>query len=292
MPELPEVQTIVNDLNKKIIGKTIIGFWSDWSRRVKPDLAKFKALALKAKIIKISRKGKQIILELDNNCSILIHLKIAGHLLYKPLSKQNISVQRKNPNKKNGQHIHHIFYFTDKSELGFLDIRKFGWLKIVKTKDVQMVPEISRLGIDALDPKLTFKEFNELCDKKGKSKIGTTLLDQKWITGIGNIYRNEILFNAKIHPLQTLENLTEVERKRIYKSMRAILKKAIQARGTTDADYRDTAGKKGGYQKFLKVYRKTGQPCYRCKGIIKKIKLGQRSVFFCPKCQKLKTIVN
>jgi len=290
MPELPEVQTIINDLNKKIIGKTIIGFWSDWKKRVRPSLTKFKVAILKAKIVKINRIGKHIVLDLNNNYSVLIHLKMAGYLLYEePL---DTLAHDKYPDKKIRQYVHHIFYFTDKSKLKFSDTRKFGWLKAIKTKDIQNTPEISQLGIGALDSKLTFKKFNALCDRKRKSKIGVALLDQKWIAGIGNIYRSEILFDAKIHPARTLDNLTKTERRKIYKSMRQILNKAIKMRGTSDVDYRDTAGQKGGYQKLLKVYRKTDQSCSYCKGKIKRIKLGQRSAFFCPKCQKLKTTTN
>ena len=146
--------------------------------------------------------------------------------------------------------------------------------------------EIALLGIDALDSKLTFKKFNELLEKKVNSKIGILLLDQHWVAGIGNIYRSEILFDARVHPERIVGDLNLSERKKIYLAMRKILRKAVRLRGTSDVDYRDTDGKKGTFQNFLKVYRRTGEKCIGCDGFVKTFKIGQRSVFLCLNCQK------
>ena len=146
--------------------------------------------------------------------------------------------------------------------------------------------EIQNLGIDALSPAFTLKKLKEILDKKQKSVIGTLLLDQHLIAGIGNIYRSEILFSAGVNPKRKTATLKEEEIKKIFKYTKSILKKAVKMRGTTDSDYRDTEGKPVGFQKVLNVYRREGENCKKCKGKVTREKLGQRSIFFCPKCQK------
>ncbi len=284
MPELPEVQTIVSDLDKKVVGLTIVGFGSVWKKSVRPSLAKFKKGIIGEKVVALRRVGKHIILDLDSGSSIVIHLKMTGHLLFK--SKKLRSSASKFFGERVNGYVRHWFEFDDNSRLEFSDMRKFGWLALVKTSEVEKMKEISQLGIDALSVDLNFKRFDELLGLKPKSKIGILLLDQKWVAGIGNIYRSEILFEAGINPEKLVKDLKIGERKKIYQEMRRILRKAIKLRGTSDSDYRDTDGQKGSFQNFLKVYRKNGELCPNCEGKIKRFKLGQRSVFWCPKCQK------
>ena len=291
MPELPEVQTVVNDLEKKVIGRIISDFGSEWKKQVRPSFAAFKRGVIGKKIIGSRRIGKHIILDLSSACqqadsgsSIVIHLKMTGHLLLKIKSLR--PWRSKYFDERVNGYVRHWFEFSDGSRLEFSDMRKFGWVALVKTDKVEEMKEISLLGIDALDAGLTFEKFEKLLEKKKKSKIGIVLLDQKWIAGIGNIYRSEILFDAQIHPEKLVESLNKSERKKLYLSMRKILRKAVRLRGTSDVDYRDTDGKKGAFQNFLKVYRRTGEKCIGCTGKVQVIKIGQRSAFFCSKCQK------
>lgn len=284
MPELPEVQTVVSDLEKKVLGKVIVDFQSGWKKQVRPTFAKFKKGVLGKKIISSRRIGKHIILDLSSGDSIVIHLKMTGHLLFKDKTLGARSAKYFE-DRVNG-YVRHCFEFGGGSRLEFSDMRKFGWLALVKTDEVEKTKEIYSLGMDALDKKLDFKKFSELLDKKPNAKIGILLLDQKWIAGIGNIYRSEILFDAKVHPEKLVKDLNLVERKKIYKAMREILRKAVKLRGTSDVDYRDTAGKKGSFQNFLKVYGREALDCVGCRGKVVKKKIGQRSVFFCPLCQK------
>ncbi len=298
MPELPEVQTIVNDLEKKVVGKTISDFDSEWKRRVRPSFVGFKKGAIRKKIIGSRRIGKHIVLDLSYSFkfnsarsavtgdSIVIHLKMTGHLLLKPIRNRITKDVKKTFEERVNGYVRHWFEFEDGSRLEFSDMRKFGWVALVKTSEVENMKEISALGIDALDSKLDFKKFNQLLDKKSNSKIGILLLDQHWIAGIGNIYRSEILFDARIYPERLVKDLSLNERKKIYNSTRKILKKAVKLRGTSDVDYRDTDGKKGTFQNFLKVYRRTKEKCIGCGGKVKTFKMGQRSVFFCSGCQK------
>ncbi|MCK4386819.1 MAG: DNA-formamidopyrimidine glycosylase [Candidatus Pacebacteria bacterium] len=289
MPELPEVQTIANDLEKKIVGKTIIGFWSDYKKAVRPSFAKFRRGVTGRKIIGIERYGKMLVLNLSagryglgGDYSIVIHLKMIGHLLFKELGRETSKFFE----EKINQYIHHIIYFKNGDTLAVSDLRKFAWLRLAETTKVGKMKEIVSLGIDALGADLSFKRFEKLLEKRQNSKIGTALLDQKWLAGVGNIYRSEILFEAKLHPERIIKRLTVGERKKLHQALRTILKKAVKMRGTSTIDYRDTAGKKGRFQNALRAYGREGEKCLKCGTKIEKIKLAQRSVFFCPKCQK------
>ncbi|MBU4536496.1 DNA-formamidopyrimidine glycosylase [Patescibacteria group bacterium] len=284
MPELPEVQTVVSDLEKKVVGKTMSDFGSEWKRRVRPSFVKFKKGIIGKKIIGSRRIGKHIVLDLLSGNSIVIHLKMTGHLLLKTKSLGR-ATSKYFKDRVNG-YVRHWFEFKDGSRLEFSDMRKFGWVFLVETSEVENIKEISVLGIDALDPRLKLQKFGKLLDNKPKSKIGILLLDQHWIAGIGNLYRSEILFDAGVHPERLVGDLNLNEQKKIYFAMRKILRKAIKLRGTSDVDYRDTDGKKGTFQNFLKVYRRTGEKCIGCGGRVKTFKMGQRSVFYCEECQK------
>ncbi|MCX6800223.1 MAG: DNA-formamidopyrimidine glycosylase [Candidatus Falkowbacteria bacterium] len=283
MPELPEVQTVISDLNQKIIGKQIVDFWSLWENGIKLPLDQFKKNMVGARIILNERIGKHIIVHLDNNYSIVMHLKMTGHLLLKESNDNNIYF-----NDRVNQYVRHIFYLLDtesqtKFSLEFSDLRKFGWINLVETDAVRNLTSIQKLGTDALVQDLN--KFLILCDRSNKSKIGIFLLDQAKISGIGNIYRSEILYEASIYPLRLVSDLNKEEKEVIFRAIKKVLNLAIELRGTSDSDYRDTAGMLGGFQKVLKVYRRENKPCLNCGLLIKRFKLAQRSVFYCEKCQ-------
>ncbi len=278
MPELPEVETIVTDLNKKIKDYVIIQFWSNWEKGLKLPLKKFQNKIKNTKVLNTKRTGKHILINLNNNHTIVIHLKMTGHLLLDN-NKSNSLL-----NEKVNGYIHHIFYFKNGNSLKFSDLRKFGWINLVSTSKIHDLPSIKKLGLDALN--ITFNQFKDALHKAPKTKIGTFLLLQEAISGIGNIYRSEILYEAKINPFMLNTNLNNAQIKKIWNSTKKILTKAIRSRGTSDSDYRDTNGKTGKFQKILKVYRKENKPCQECKTIILRKKLAGRSAFYCPKCQK------
>lgn len=321
MPELPEVQTVVDDLNRKIKGDTIVDFWSDWPRAIKGKTAEaFQREIKNRKILGARRMGKNIFLDLSGGKTLYIHLKMTGHLLIKAqISKSKFQIKSKaqNPKLKTqdyfsdkvNQYIHHIFYLMQKSKsknqndnaklkikekynktLEFSDVRKFAKIVLDDTESINNLPEIKKLGVDAMSEKFTLAKFQEIL--KGKSAnwrnkaVGAVLMEQELIAGIGNIYRSEILFAAGILPTRKIKSLQEAEVKKIYQNIQKVLTKAIELRGTSDSDYRDTAGAPGGFQKVLQVYRRVGQKCRKCDIIIKRMTLGQRSVFFCPRCQK------
>ncbi|OGY57191.1 MAG: DNA-formamidopyrimidine glycosylase [Candidatus Colwellbacteria bacterium RBG_13_48_8] len=294
MPELPEVQTIVNGLNRKVRGRRITGFWTDWPRLIKlPTPACFRRKIKGARIKDVRRKGKNILINLDRDYSLLIHQKMTGHLMVGRWSLITGKGGRKVKSLTAGpsqdpvnQFIHALFYLDNGKMIALSDMRKFARLALGKRAEVMNLPNIVSLGPDALDPDLNLQEFKNLVTKKDKA-IKTVLMDQSVVAGIGNIYADDILWEARIHPLKKASSLSKEKLKILFIKMRTVLKRAINLRGTSVGDYRDTAGRPGGYQRVISVYQKTGKPCRRCGTPIKRIKINQRSAHFCPNCQKL-----
>ncbi len=285
MPELPEVQTIIDDLNRKIKGDAITGFWSDFGKAIKgKSIEKFEKEIKGRRILGSRRIGKNIFIDLSGEKTLYIHLKMTGHLLVKDKlltkGKEDFFSERVN------QYIHHIFYLGKNKTLEFSDLRKFGKIIFDDTKKINDLKEIKHLGIDAMDKRFNFKKFEEILERKKKTQIGLLLMDQGLISGIGNIYRSEILFESGILPQRKAGDLAAEEKKAIFKSIKKVLEKAIKYRGTSDSDYRDTSGAPGGFQKVMQVYNREKQKCRKCGTIIVRKKFGQRSVFFCPVCQK------
>lgn len=282
MPELPEVQTVVTQLGRKIVGKTFSGFWSDWERRVSPSSAELAREIRGAIVLGTRRFGKHIVIDLDNRYSLVIHLKMTGHLLYK--TEANRESRAFTEDRYNG-YIRHMFSFVDGSTLEFSDLRKFGWVMLMQTTEVEQLSSIATLGIDALSPKLTLEMLAELIRKREHRMIGEILLDQSLIAGIGNIYRSEALFLAGVRPSRLGGELDVSETGKLTKAIRRVLRQASRLGGMSDGDFRDTDGLPGRFEKNLFVYGRTGQPCKKCDTIIQRIKIGQRSAFFCPDCQ-------
>jgi formamidopyrimidine-DNA glycosylase len=289
MPELPEVQTVVSDLNKKIKDYRIVGFWSDWPKAIKNlSLKRFTKDISGRKIIAARRIGKNIFIDLSGGKTLYLHLKMTGHLLIKSQA-ESCKTEGYFADRVN-QYIRHSWKLKDEKgkivDLDFSDVRKFAKIVLVDTDKVAELKEIKALGIDAMDPKFTLKKFQAILTKREHRPIGTILMEQDLIAGIGNIYRSEILFAAGVDPQKKAVKLTQAEIKKLFEVIRKILKKAIEMRGTSDSDYRDTSGAPGGFQKVLRVYRRAGQKCFQCATILERKKIGQRSVFFCPSCQK------
>ncbi len=285
MPELPEVQTIIDDLNKKIKGEIIADFWSDWKKSLKAiSPEQFRRAVKNKKILRARRKGKNIFIDLSGGKTIYLHLKMTGHLLVKPAGKIS-DLEKKYFAEKVNQYIHHIFYFRSGKIMTFSDLRKFGKIILVPTSQAEDLPEIKNLGEDVLSPSFTLEKFKNLLAKKRKLSLVVFLADQQILSGIGNIYRSEILFEAGVLPWRKAGELEEEEIGDVYRAIGKILKKAIRLRGTSDSDYRDTSGTPGKFQNVLRVYRREGEKCLVCKKEIRRVKIGARSVFYCPRCQ-------
>ncbi len=282
MPELPEVQTVVTQLGQKVVGKKISDFWSGWPKKVMPSRKDFSKGVIGGTIVSTHRHGKHIEMVLDNGYSIVVHLKMTGHFLYKTPKTKNDPIFTED--KVNG-YIHHILTFTDKTTLEFSDMRKFGWLALVPTEKVEALTGIASLGVDALSPKFNTQSFAAILEKRKHKKIGPILLEQELIAGIGNIYRSEALFLAGILPMRKVEDVTPEERSKLVAAIKKVLREAVKLQGTTDGDFRDLEGQPGKFKRALNVYRRTGEPCKKCGTIILRDKMLQRSIFYCTTCQ-------
>ncbi|XOA42679.1 MAG: DNA-formamidopyrimidine glycosylase [Candidatus Nealsonbacteria bacterium] len=292
MPELPEVETTVRGLKSKILGRKIKDVWIDFEKMVKKpkNFKEFKR-KLKGKEIKnIKRRGKNILINLSNNKILLIHQKMTGHLLFgewvfkKGKWFSEVSGPLRNDFKN--QFLHLIFFLDNGKNLALSDLRKFAKVELWDENELENSKGFKDLGPEPLEKKFTFVKFKGVLGKRKKGKIKQVLMDQKIIAGIGNIYSDEILWEAQINPFRDIKTLKEKELKKIYKSMRKILKKGIKVKGDSVSDYRRIDGTKGDFGSLEKVYRKEGKKCRRCGSIIKRKKIGGRSTHFCPKCQK------
>ncbi len=291
MPELPEVETIVRQLNQKVANRKILDAWTDWPKMLKThSLDKFKREIKGRKIMRAHRRAKYILIDLSGGKTLAIHQKISGHLLYGKWEIENNKPVPaiEGPIKSDPQNrfIRFILYLDNGYMLGLSDLRRFGKVLLVNTDKVGDITEIKKLGPEPLDKNFALKKFKELLAKKS-GVIKKVLMDQFVISGIGNIYSDEILWYAEVHPLKRVEKLNDKELATIYKYIRLVLKKAVGALGDSEQDYRTLEGKMGGYQNKKKAYQLTGEKCQkRDGGIIKKVKINGRSAHFCPVHQK------
>ena len=288
MPELPEVQTIVNDL-QILTGDTITGFWTDFKKAIKSK--SFEKEVIGKKIKNIRRLSKNVVIELTSKHAIIIHLKMTGKLL---INKQlTTCLPNRQANNLQQKHLHHIFYLKKNGNLNFSDIRKFATLELISLEELSQIEKTK--GVDPFSKNFTLQTFSKIInDHANKTRhsrvtgknIKSILMNQSAIAGIGNIYASEIPYDAKLNPLRKLSSLRDKEVTLLYHSILKILTKAIKMRGTSISDYRDAKGEKGGFQNELKVYGKAGKNCHKCDTIIAKEMVEQRSTFYCPTCQK------
>ena len=291
MPELPEVQTTVSGLRSRVLKGTFIDVWSDWEKTIKKpkDFKVFKKEIKGKKIIKIWRRAKNIIFDLSEDYSLLIHQKMTGHLMVGEWNKINNKWQpiKKGPlEEKINTFLHVIFFLEGGKMLALSDVRKFAKIELWKTKDLLNSKEFNKLGPEPLEKNFTFKKFQEVLQGQ-KGKIKQILMNPEVIAGIGNIYSNEALWWAKINPQKNVLALNLKESKLLYKSVKKVLLAGVRLGGESFSDYRNVEGKKGHFDDERKVYKKENKKCSRCSTLIKRLKFGGRSAFFCPNCQKL-----
>jgi formamidopyrimidine-DNA glycosylase len=283
MPELPEVETIRKDLEKRILNKKILKIKIFDKKIANNNIKKI----VNSFFVSINRIGKLLYFGLSNNKFLLVHLKMTGQLILKPKNKALVSGGHEQKgmetDKLPNKHTRVIMYIDKVGELFFNDLRRFGYVKVVDKKELGIIK--NKFGIEPLKKEFNFDNLKKIF-KDRKSNVKSLLLNQSLISGIGNIYADEILFRSKISPLRKGGDLSLKEIREIYKASEYIIKKAIIKRGTTFSDYKDAKGEKGNFSKFLKVFGKKGEKCSRCGSEIKKIKLNGRGTHYCEKCQK------
>jgi len=274
MPELPEVETIKRTLEPKLTGQsfTEAEIYLPTIIRI-PNAEEFKKQIAGQKIKSISRRGKYLTINLSQNLALIFHLRMTGRLIYchadEPLLK----------------HTHLIMKLDSGNELRFTDVRQFGRVWLVSVQKLDTVSGLKDLGPEPFDTAFT-REFLKKELRRRRTRIKPLLLDQTFIAGLGNIYADEALHRARIHPKKLACNLDARETSKLYITIREVLQEGIDNRGTTFRDYVDGDGQCGSNQDLLQIYNREGQPCFRCKTAVIKIKIGGRSSYFCPYCQK------
>ncbi|MDS1030750.1 DNA-formamidopyrimidine glycosylase [Bacillota bacterium LX-D] len=274
MPELPEVETVRRSLEKRLLGRKIKKVNIFMPKLIKiPGPEDFERGLEGARIDALKRRGKYLLICLSTGFIWVTHLRMTGQLIY---SRPNDEVQK---------HTHLIFELDNGDQLRYVDIRRFGTIYLLKPEEFSLVKGLRELGPEPLGDDFSFEKFsNELKNKKGKLK--QLLLDQRFIAGIGNIYADEILFDAGLQPERLANTLNDDELQKLYRSIRSVLQLGIANRGTSMRNYVDGDGRTGDFQKLLKVYGKGGQPCPKCGRILLKQRVGGRSSCYCKHCQK------
>lgn len=274
MPELPEVETVRKGLSQLVVGKTIQRMEVRWPKIIEsPEVPIFEAALKGQQIDAIQRRGKFLIFKLSEG-DLISHLRMEGKYEYFPDTATTT------------KHTHVIFYFTDGSQLQYRDVRKFGRMTLVAKDHGLKYRGIQQLGPEPVLPDFALANFQSALKKHHKA-IKPLLLDQKLVTGLGNIYVDEALWTAKIHPEQPADTLKPQEVKVLHQAIIDVLAAAVKAGGTTIRTYLNALGEAGKFQLSLHVYGQTGKPCTRCGTPIRKIKVAQRGTHYCPHCQKL-----
>lgn len=293
MPELPEVETIVNDLKKELIG-LVIGRFELLNQKaglknptVNYPLAKFKKIIEGQAVTAVKRRAKHILLVLENGL-IAIHLKMTGQLIYENKKKHEVfvgghpimGVGRELPNKFSRA----VFHLSDDSNLYFNDVRRFGWIRYFT--DNEWRAESDKSGLEPLDKEFTLEAFAAILKRRPRTPIKQVIMDAKFLVGVGNIYADEALFASNIAPMRLAGSLTDPEIKKLWQLIPKILKLSIKHRGTSFNDYVDAKGSRGNFVKLLKVYGRGGQPCLVCGKELLKIRIGGRGTVYCTSCQE------
>lgn len=288
MPELPEVETIRMGLEKYLVGKVIY----DIEVRLEKQLEGNPKNIIGTQILSVRRFGKALVIDFANAFSLAIHIKMTGQLIYRGPETKAIKISPKVGGELPHKFTHIIFKLRAKGEgqmgqeesyLYYNDIRQFGWMKIVKTEDLTTLPFFKDIGPEPFKD-LTLPVFETILSKT-KAPIKVVLLDQKRLAGVGNIYANDALFLAKIHPKRPASSLTKEETKALFDAIEEVLKKGLEVGGASEWQYVNAEGTTGNYQDFFQIYGKDGEPCSICGTIIQRMNLGGRGTFFCDTCQ-------
>jgi formamidopyrimidine-DNA glycosylase len=289
VPELPEVETIKRGLSKLIIGRQITSINRNNLKSFQGSDGDTRRFLVGAKVQSVHRRAKVLLIDLTTDYSLMIHLKMTGQLVFVDKDQRfgaghpTDSLVGELPDKSTRV----SFEFADGSQLFFNDQRKFGWIKLLPTIEVQNVDFMKKVGPEPLADDFTVANFTARFQKRLRSSIKAALLDQTVIAGVGNIYADESLWGAKIHPKRLVESIKPAEFKKLYEEVRAVMNFSIEKGGSTNRNYVNAEGKKGSYMDFAKVFRREGQACPRCGSEIIKIRVAGRGTHICPVCQKL-----
>lgn len=275
MPELPEVETVRRSLIPVVLQKPIKSVDVYYERILQHIQAQgFRDQLLGRRFLDLSRRGKYLVFQLEGELELVAHLRMTGRLIY----YSDSSIAR-------AKHTSVIFGFGSGGELRFEDVRKFATLDLVKAGEYEQIKGLAQLGIEPLSEDFTLRVFQEIIENR-TAKIKGLLLDQSKIAGLGNIYADESLFLARIHPERPAHSLKKAETKRLHQAIKGVLAEAIEGQGTTLRDYRTGYGREGSFQNKLQIYGKKGEKCPRCGVDLEHKKVAGRTSHYCPACQR------
>lgn len=286
MPELPEVETVRRGLSRLLLGKIVTSVTHDWPKGFPNAPADVNAFLIGAEITEVRRRAKVLLIDLSSQYTLIVHLKMTGQLVFR--GEQNFGAGHPNDSligELPDRSTRVTFAFTDGSHLFFNDQRKFGWVRLMPATEVENLDFFKKVGPEPLSADFTWQAFRDRLQRRKKTNIKAALLDQTVIAGVGNIYADESLWGAKIHPATLVGNLTDANFKVLYTALRDVLSLSIEKGGSTDKNYVDAEGKRGSYLQFAGVFRREGQPCPRCGATIQKTRVAGRGTHTCPHCQ-------
>lgn len=288
MPELPEVETVRRGLSELLPDHRVLAVESDWPKsfpNAEADVAQF---LIGAKVASVRRRAKVLIIDLDTQYSLVIHLKMTGQLVYVAdkvrfgAGHPNAGLVGALPDRSTRVQLQ-----LDGATLFFNDQRKFGWMRLLPTLEIENLDFFKKVGPEPLSADFTANDFVGRMQKRKNSVIKAALLDQTVIAGVGNIYADESLWGANVHPSTRVRDVSDARLKKLFTELREVLHLSIEKGGSTDKNYVDAKGQKGSYLSFAKVFRRENLPCPRCGTVIIKTKVAGRGTHICPVCQKI-----
>lgn len=289
MPELPEVETVKRGLNKLIIGRKISNIKIDNDGSFHGSGNDIKVFLINSEVRAVRRRAKVLMIDLSTNYTLVIHLKMTGQLVFVDEKTRfgaghpNDSLISNLPDKSTRVTL----VFEDNSHLYFNDQRKFGWVKLMPTLEVSNLPFMQKVGPEPLEDNFSVSEFIDRFKRRSRTSVKAAILDQSVVAGVGNIYADESLWGAKIHPKRLVGSLSSADFENLYTQVRHVMNLSIEKGGSTNRNYVDAEGKKGSYMDYANVFRRDGQVCPRCGTEIIKLKVAGRGTHICPNCQQI-----
>lgn len=286
MPELPEVETVRRGLHDLIIGLKVTAADHHHPKSFPNAAHDVQEFLIGATITQVRRRAKVLLIDLSTDYTLVIHLKMTGQMVYRGKAvfgagHPNESLIGQLPDRSTRVTLS----FADGSHLYFNDQRKFGWMRLMPTIEVPEIDFMKKVGPEPLEAEFTAEEFAARFKRRAKTSIKAALLDQTVVAGVGNIYADESLWGAKVHPKRLVKTITSEEFVAIYRELREVMTLAIEKGGSTDKNYVNAEGKRGSYLDFARAFRREGQPCPRCGTEIIKFKAAGRGTHICPSCQ-------
>lgn len=286
MPELPEVETVRVGLQRLLPGRAVADVSHDWYKSFPNAPVVVEQFLCGSTVLSVRRRAKVLMIDLDSAYTLVVHLKMTGQLVFRGeqdfgAGHPSDSLVGRLPDKSTRVTI----TFADGSCLYFNDQRKFGWMRLLPTSEVEQLKFFQNVGPEPLGTDFTWQQFRDRFLRRKKTSIKAALLDQTVVAGVGNIYADESLWRAMIHPATRVAMLTDAQFKALFNALREVLELSIKKGGSTDKNYVNAEGKRGSYLSFAVVFRREGKPCPRCGAPILKTRVAGRGTHLCPVCQ-------